>query len=226
MSLYDRNNAYDAGFEVSETKATSMVRDTYKLIVASLIAATAGAYIGMQTLQTYNWILFLIVELALLFGMQYAVSKAQNTLALVLMFAFTFITGFSLGPILNAYIGMGAGHVITNALLTTTIAFGTLTVFAIKTNIDTRSWGKPLFFVLIGVIIAGILNILFFKSTMGSLAISSVTALLFGFYIIYDTQNIFKGVYDSPILAAVNMYLNILNLFISLLNILGITSRD
>ncbi|CZE46199.1 Bax inhibitor-1/YccA family protein [Campylobacter geochelonis] len=231
MGLYDRDyiskqSSHEFEQEAYQGRVSSFIKDTYKLIGASLVAATAGAYIGMQVLSFYSPILFLIVELAILFGMNYAVKKEQNTIALILLFVFTFITGFTLGPILNMYLGMGAGHVVTQAFLVTAIAFGGLTVYAMNTQTDFSSWGKPMFYALIGIIIASLLNMFLFKSTMGSLIISSITAILFCGYILYDTQNIIKGRYDSPIMAAVSMYLNILNLFISLLNILGITNRE
>ncbi|MFX4236590.1 Bax inhibitor-1 family protein, partial [Aliarcobacter butzleri] len=54
------------------------------------------------------------------------------------------------------------------------------------------------------------------------LAIASVSALLFSAFISFDTQNIIKGGYDSPVEAALSLYLDFFNLFISLLQILGI----
>ena len=81
--------------------------------------------------------------------------------------------------------------------------------------------GKFLFIALIIVIVAGISNI-FIQSSMMQLAIASVSALLFSAFILFDTQNIIKGGYDSPVEAALSLYLDFFNLFISLLQILGI----
>lgn len=232
MGLYDRDYASkESSYELQEELAqqgalSTFIKDTYKLITASLIAAVAGAYTGMQFLTFYSPLLFLIVELGLLFSMQFAVSKGKTNIALFLLFAFTFITGLTLGPILNAYIGMGAAHVVTQAFVTTAVAFGGLTLYAMNTKTDFSSWGKPLFFALIGIIVVSLLNMFLFKSPMGSLIISGITAIIFSGYILYDTQNIIKGRYSSPIMAAVGMYLNILNLFISLLNILGAANRN
>ncbi|NLK66525.1 MAG: Bax inhibitor-1/YccA family protein [Campylobacteraceae bacterium] len=231
MSLYDRDYAASsrdvAQEQAFQGRVSTFIKDTYKLIAASLIAAVAGAYIGMQgVLPFYNGLLFLVIELALLFGMSFADRAGKAGLALILMFAFTFVTGLFLGPVLAMYVGAGAGHVVTQAFVMTAITFGVLTLYAMNSKADFSSWSKPLFFVLIGVVIAGLLNAFLFKSTMGSLLISSVSAFLFSAYILFDTQNIIKGRYDSPIMAAVGMYLNILNLFVSLLNILGITNQD
>lgn len=230
MSLYDRDyvqesHSIEHSLEESSQLST-FIKDTYKLIAASLIAAVAGAFVGMSASFSYHPILFLIIEIALLLGMGFADKKGMAGLALGLLFGFTFITGLFLGPVLSMYVGAGAGNVVTQAFFMTAVAFGGLTLYAMNAKADFRSWGKPLFFVLLGVIVAGLLNIFLFRSTLMSLGISSISAILFSMYILFDTQNIIRGRYDSPIMAAVEMYLNILNLFISLLNILGILNRD
>ncbi|MSN96227.1 Bax inhibitor-1/YccA family protein [Campylobacter sp. FMV-PI01] len=228
MGLYDRDYALEkeVEFSRSEGRIAVFIKDTYKLILASLIAAVGGAYLGMGSGIAYSPLLFLVVEFALLFGLFFADKSGKRNLALGLLFVFTFITGFFLGPVLNAYVGRGMGYVVTQAFVGTAVTFGALTLYAFNAKADFSSWGKPLFFILIGVMVASILNYFFFKSTMMSLVVSGLSAILFSAYILYDTQNIIKGRYDSPIMAAVGMYLNILNLFISLLNILGITNRD
>ena len=85
--------------------------------------------------------------------------------------------------------------------------------------------GKMLFITLIVLLVAAIINI-FFYSPILQLAIASVGAVLFSAYILYDTQNIIRGNYETPIEGAVALYLDFVNLFVSLLQILGIFSRD
>ena len=80
---------------------------------------------------------------------------------------------------------------------------------------------KILFITLIILVVASIANI-FLHLPMLQLAIASVGAILFSFFILYDTQNIIRGKVSSEIEAAVALYLDFLNLFISLLQILGI----
>ena len=236
MSLYNRNmpqnnyegtgSAFGGAFEQSaQREATSaratFVKQTYQLLAASLLAATAGAYIGTNSASLLSggayWIA-VIAEFACLFGLMFARKNAK--LALILLFAFTFISGLTLGPTLARYIGAGMGNVITQAFLMTTVAFGGLSVFAMNTKRDFSAMGKFLFIALIVLIVASLINI-FVGSSMLSLALSGAGALIFSAYILYDTQNIIRGAYDSPVLAAVSLYLDILNLFISLLHILG-----
>lgn len=236
MSLYNRNmpqnnyestgSAFGGAFEQSaQREATSaratFIKQTYQLLAASLLAATAGAYIGTNSASLLSggayWIA-VIAEFACLFGLMFARKNAK--LALILLFAFTFISGLVLGPTLARYIGAGMGNVITQAFLMTTVAFGGLSVFAMNTKRDFSAMGKFLFIALIVLIVASLINI-FVGSSMLSLALSGAGALIFSAYILYDTQNIIRGAYDSPVLAAVSLYLDILNLFISLLHILG-----
>ena len=241
MSLYNRNmpqnnyegtgSAFGGAFEQSaQREATSaratFVKQTYQLLAASLLAATAGAYIGTNSASLLSggayWIA-VIAEFACLFGLMYARKNAK--LALILLFAFTFISGLVLGPTLARYIGAGMGNVITQAFLMTTVAFGGLSVFAMNTKRDFSAMGKFLFIALIVIVVASLINI-FVGSSMLSLALSGAGALIFSAYILYDTQNIIRGAYDSPVLAAVSLYLDILNLFISLLHILGALNNN
>jgi modulator of FtsH protease len=85
--------------------------------------------------------------------------------------------------------------------------------------------GKMLFIGVIILIVASISNI-FFQSSLFQLAISSVAALIFSAFILYDTQQIIKGGFSTPIEAAIALYLDFLNLFIALLQIFGILSSD
>ncbi|MFY9083025.1 Bax inhibitor-1/YccA family protein, partial [Aliarcobacter butzleri] len=141
---------------------------------------------------------------------------------LAVLFVFTFITGLTIAPLLAAIFAMPSGaSIVGQAFLMTSIAFGGISMFAMTTKKDYSFMGKFLFIALIIVIVAGISNI-FIQSSMMQLAIASVSALLFSAFILFDTQNIIKGGYDSPVEAALSLYLDFFNLFISLLQILGI----
>ncbi len=221
MSLYNRE-ASQTRSVASESSQIVFIKKVYQLLSASLIAATIGAYIGTDVVKEFSFGL-VILELAALFGLMFARNKP--TLALVLLFAFTFISGLTLGPLLNRYIGAGMGGLITQAFLMTAVAFGGLTAFAFNTKRDFSAMGKMLFIALIILVVASLSN-LFFQSSMLSLVVSGVGALLFSAYILYDTQMIIRGGYDSVVLAAVSLYLDILNLFVSLLNLLGFANKE
>jgi len=209
------------------------VKRTYQLLTGSLIAGAVGAYVGMGFVGnminpttgslTFTYWGAVILEFILLFGL--FVAKNKTPLNLILLFAFTFMTGFTLSPTLAMYIAAKMGYVIGEAFLLSALAFGGLTIFAMNTKRDFTTIGKILFITLIVIIVASLLNI-FLKLPMLQLIIASISAILFSFFILYDTQNIIRGNISSEVEAAVALYLDFLNLFISLLEILGFLNRE
>ncbi|GAA7702326.1 Bax inhibitor-1/YccA family protein [Helicobacter pylori] len=229
MALYDRANSRNAYAEDSvlhESELVSFVKTTYKFFAGSLLLATIGALLGLMNFQAvvqYKWVFF-IAEIAALFGLMF--SKSKPGLNLFMLFAFTSLSGVTLVPLLGMVIAKAGLGAIWQALGMTTIVFGLMSVYALKTKNDLANMGKMLFIALIVVLVCSLIN-LFLGSPMFQVVIAGASAILFSLYIAYDTQNIVKGMYDSPIDAAVDLYLDFLNVFISILQIIGIFSdRD
>ncbi|WRB42118.1 Bax inhibitor-1/YccA family protein [Helicobacter pylori] len=229
MALYDRANSRNAYAEDSvlhESELVSFVKTTYKFFAGSLLLATIGALLGLMNFQAvvqYKWVFF-IAEIAALFGLVF--SKSKPGLNLFMLFAFTSLSGVTLVPLLGMVIAKAGLGAVWQALGMTTIVFGLMSVYALKTKNDLANMGKMLFIALIVVLVCSLIN-LFLGSPMFQVVIAGASAILFSLYIAYDTQNIVKGMYDSPIDAAVSLYLDFLNVFISILQIIGIFSdRD
>ena len=204
----------------------TFIKKTYQLFAASLLAATTGAYIGMQMAPAIaTWYLGLVIlEFALLIGLIF--TKRKPGLNLVLLFGFTFTSGLTLTPLLAAVLAMPTGaQILTNALLLTGLAFGGISLFAINTKRDFSFMGRFLFISLIIMIGASLLNI-FLHSSMLQTLLAGAGAILFSAFILFDTQNIIRGRYDSPVEAAVDLYLDVLNLFVSILQLLGILGNE
>ncbi|MDD2400508.1 MAG: Bax inhibitor-1/YccA family protein [Sulfurovum sp.] len=229
MALYNRNytHATTESSYVRESASVDFIKKTYQLLAASMLAAAAGAYATMpyaETIMQYKWFIFGFELLMLFFGL--GMTRNKPGLNLAALFVFTFTTGVSLVPLLAFLIGAGNGAVIGNAFLMTSVLFGALSLFAINSKKDYSSWGKPLFITLIVVIIASLINLFILNSPIMHLFISAGVLLLFGIFTIYDTQNIANGAYDSPVDAAVSLYLDFLNMFTALLQILGIFGNE
>ncbi|WP_187856103.1 Bax inhibitor-1/YccA family protein [Helicobacter pylori] len=229
MALYDRANSRNAYAEDSllrESELVSFVKTTYKFFAGSLLLATIGALLGLMNFQAvvqYKWVFF-IAEIATFFGLMF--SKSKPGLNLFMLFAFTSLSGVTLVPLLGMVIAKAGLGAVWQALGMTTIVFGLMSVYALKTKNDLANMGKMLFIALIVVVVCSLIN-LFLGSPMFQVVIAGASAILFSLYIAYDTQNIVKGMYDSPIDAAVSLYLDFLNVFISILQIIGIFSdRD
>ncbi|MDX4058890.1 Bax inhibitor-1/YccA family protein [Aliarcobacter skirrowii] len=225
--LTDQTNSY-SNESSKQAYIMSFLKATYQLFAGSLLAATAGAYIGLGIVNyiagPMMWVLFAI-ELALIF---FVIPRVKHTpgVNLAVLFVFTFITGLTIAPLLTAIFAMpGGASIVGQAFLMTSVAFGGISMFAMTTKKDYGFMGKFLFIALIIMIVAGISNI-FIQSSMMQLVIASAGALLFSAFILYDTQNIIKGNYDSPVEAALSLYLDFFNLFISLLQILGIMKNN
>lgn len=211
---------------VEKIDIATFIKKTYQLFAASLMAATTGAYLGMElapSIATWYWGL-VILEFAFLFGVYF--TKSKPGINLVMLFAFTFLTGITLTPLLSVILGLpGGASIVTNALLLTGVAFGGISLFAINTKKDFTFIGKFLFIALIIMIVAALINI-FLGSPVLQLAIAGAGALLFSAFILFDTQNIIRGNFATPVEAAIALYLDVLNLFISLLQILGIFGNE
>jgi modulator of FtsH protease len=232
VGLYDREyigrHAAESSFEQTQTKSSLglFIKQTYQLFAASLLAASTGAYIGIGFASTIaSWFFGLVIlEFALLFGLYAA--KRKEGLNLALLFGFTFVSGLTLAPLLSSILGLpGGASIVANAFMLTTVAFGGLSIFAMNTKRDFSTMGKMLFITLIVIVVAGLINI-FLGSPILQLAIASISSILFSAFILYDTQNIIRGAYETPIEGAIALYLDFLNLFVSLLQILGIFGRD
>jgi len=231
MALYDRDYAKNLTAERStgalEGSRVEFMKKTYQLLAASMLAAAVGAYVTMPfaaAVYQYKWFIFGAELLILFFGL--GLSRGKPGLNLMMLFAFTFLTGVSLVPLFASLIGLGKGAVIGNAFLMTSVLFGALSLFAINSRSDFSSWGKPLFITLIIVIVASLVNIFILKSPMIDVIITAGVILLFSLFTIYDTQNIANGAYDSPVDAAVSLYIDFLNMFTAILQLLGIFGSD
>jgi modulator of FtsH protease len=215
------NEAYTSTNEQAGAPADLMafLKSTYQLFSASLLAATTGAYIGLDmvsAISSWYWGL-VILEFALLFGL-YAV-KDKPGVNLAVLFAFTFVSGLTITPLLSSVFNMPNGaSVVAQAFLMTSVAFGGISIFALTTKKDYSSMGKMLMIAVIILIVGSISNI-FIGSPILQLGIAMVGALVFSAFILYDTQQIIQGGFSTPIEAAIALYLDFFNLFISLLQI-------
>lgn len=226
MSLYDREytRSYDYA-EANDNALVSFVKTTYKFFAGSLLLATLGAILGFmffEAVVTYRWAFF-IAELAAFFGLMF--SRGKTGLNLLMLFAFTTLSGITLVPLLGFVISRAGIGGVAQALGMTTIVFGAMSLYAIKTKNDLANMGKMLFIALIVVFVCSIVN-LFIGSSPFQIIIAGASTIIFSLYIAYDTQNIIKGMYASPIDAAISLYLDFLNVFISILQLIGLTSDN
>jgi len=231
MALYDRdynNNSSDIAYETNvATASVTFMKQTYQLLGASMIASAAGAYLAMPyvaVVSQFKWFIFGFVMLMVFFG--FNATRKNQTLHLLALFVFTFALGVMIVPLLAMIIGQGNGMLIGNAFLMTSVLFGALSLFAINSKSDFSSWGKPLFITMIIIFAASLINYFFLQSPIMHVVVTAGILLLFSLFTIYDTQNIANGAYDSPVDAAVSLFLDFFNMFTAILQLLGIMGDD
>ena len=231
MGLYNRDyargnaSAYSTQSR-SEAQIVSFVKETYKLFAASMMAGAVGAYVGVPMAGTIaaNFFPLLILEIGLLIGLHFVKHKPGINLAV--MFGFVFMTGLMLSPLLSHTLGLkGGGTIVGNAFAMTALVFGAMSFYAIKTTKDFSGYGKPLMIALVVIIAFSIINI-FLGNPLMAIAISGAVVILFSVLVVYDTQNIIRGAYETPIDGAIALYLDFLNIFTSLLHLFGIFGSD
>jgi len=196
-----------------------VLRNTYGLLALTLLfsAATAGASLALNLPHPG-----LLLTLAGYFGLLFATSKFRNSgLGLVFVFALTGFMGYTLGPILSAYLSLAnGGQIVMTALGGTGIIFLGLSGYALASRRDFSFMGS---FLMVGILVAFIAGLAAFFLEMPalSLAVSAMFVLLMAGLILFETSNIIHGGETNYIMATVSLYVSIFNLFTSLLHLLG-----
>lgn len=210
---------------VDSARQNRVLRNTYWLLALTMIPTVIGAMVGVTfpfgaIFRNYP-ILAPIGMFAIMLGLLFGVSAARNSgLGVALIFVFTFVAGFFLGPILQVAGGLrNGGQLIALAGGMTAVILFTMAGIATVTKKDFSFLGKFLFIGLILMIVASLAN-LFFQIPALQLTLSAVGVLIFSAYILYDVSNIIHGGETNYVMATVNLYLDIYNIFVSLLNLL------
>lgn len=228
--MNDRFN-YQQNARVIDARGSSVIqtnkvlRNTYLLLSLTLLfsALTAG-WSMMMAAPPINPFITLIVYFALLFGVQ---ATRNSPMGLVLTFALTGFLGWTLGPILNYYITTfsNGSELIMMSLGATGAIFLGLSAIALNPKRDFSRLGS---FLGIGALIAlvAIVVNLFLQMPALYLALSVIIAFISGGFILWQTNQIVRGGETNYIVATVTIYVSILNIFLTILQFLGMFSGN
>ena len=220
--------AYTGYGEVTSVEQRNRVlRNTYWLLALSMVPTVLGAWIGVSTglMRTMGVGMSAIVFLAGAFGFIFAIEKTKNSAAGVpILLGFTFFMGLMLSRLIGAVLGLnnGAGLIMTAFAGTGAIFFGMATLSSVIKR-DLSSMGKFLFVGVIMLIVASIANI-FLQSSAMMITLSVLAIGIFSAFIIYDLKRVRDGEETNYISATLGIYLDLYNIFQSLLALLGIGS--
>jgi len=206
------------------SSVNKVLRNTYTLLALTLTVSAIAAGISMA--MQLSALAGLGLSIAALVMVFVVMKKADSASGIGWIFAFTATMGASIGPMLNRYAAMPQGpEIITQAFGATALIFFALSAYTLTSKKDFSFMGNFLFVGLVLALIAGIANI-FFQVPALHLAINAVVVLVMSGFILFDTSRIINGGETNYIRATVSLYLNIFNLFTSLLQLIGIFNSD
>jgi len=217
------------GSVISQGERNRVLRNTYWLLALSLLPTVLGAWLGVATgiTQSLSGGLGLIVFLGGAFAFIFAIEKTKNSAAGVpVLLAFTFFMGLMLSRLIAMVLGFKNGpELIMTAFGGTAGVFFVMASLSTVIKRDLSGMGKWLFVGALAIMVGGIINV-FVGSTVGMMVISVMAIGIFSAYMLYDLKQIIDGGETNYISATLALYLDVINVFQSLLALLGIMGGE
>ena len=227
------NQPFQSAYEtVSDVPAARhrVLRNTYWLLALSMIPTVLGAWLGLQVqfaLFSGSPMIGFIAFIAISFGFFYAIEKTKDSaIGVAVLLGFTFFMGLMLSRMLEQILHFSNG---TSLIMT---AFGgTAAIFAIMATVATTSkrdfsgLSSWLFAGVLVILLAGVANI-FLQLPLLQVVISAIAVVIFSAYILFDVQRIINGGETNYISATLAIYLDLYNVFVHLLALLGIMGGE
>ena len=225
------NTLYEPQAANYSTQEASFLSQVFAFFGLAILTSAAGTYAGFNFLAPYfiamPSLAFFIyaLELILVFS-----SRAWSTIRPLnyLLFAlFAFMTGLTLVPLLaNIIYQFGGPDIIIKALVATTLMFSGTAIFGWVTKKDLSGLSGFLWISLIGMIIVSIVGVFWRWSSTFEMIFAGFGVVLFSAYTMYDIQKLKTWPRDRAVDAALHLYLDIFNLFIFILRLIGGSSRN
>ena len=216
--------ALPQGGTESALATNKVIRNTYLLLSLTLAFAALTAGVSAALNLPHPGILLTLVGY---FGLLFAVHKLQNSGGgIVAVFALTGFMGYTLGPIINRYLGLpNGGEIVMQAMAATAAIFVGLSAYALISRKDFSFLGG---FLTVGILLAFIAGLaaVFLEIPALSLTVSAAFVLLMSGLILYETSQIIQGGETNYVLATVSLFVSIFNLFTSLLQLFGFMNGD
>ncbi|KAJ3011198.1 UNVERIFIED_CONTAM: Transmembrane BAX inhibitor motif-containing protein 4 [Siphonaria sp. JEL0065] len=220
---------YKALAECDERQRVAFIRKVYTILAAQFGLTTIVSALFMyndgikHVVQSNGWAVMLSSWGGLFILLALMWYRKQEPLNRYLLVAFTAAESYSIGAVCTFY----ESETVLQACILTFSVFIALTIFTLQSKISFEGLGPFLFTSLSILIVAGFIQIFFPFSRAMDLVIAIITALVFCGYILYDTWQLFERLdEDEYIIGAVELYLDVINLFLALLRILSDSRED
>ena len=221
--------ASTAGYALSQEQRNRVLRNTYWLLALSLLPTVLGAWLGVATgiTESLRGGLGLIVFLGGAFGFMFAIEKTKNSsTGVAVLLGFTFFMGLMLSRMIGMVLGFKNGsELIMTAFAGTAGVFFVMASLASVIKRDLSGMGKWLFVGALVLMVGAMVNV-FVGSSAGMMAISVAAIGIFSAYMLYDLKRILDGGETNYISATLALYLDLFNVFQSLLALLGIMGGE
>lgn len=210
---------------VKNSNVIENIKLTYLYFAGAMLSAAVGSFVGMPLAASISANYWYIAIPWMLFGM-FGLAMVKNipTMGIIGLYLFSLVGGIVITPLLSHILNIpGGSQIVINSFLMTAALFGGLSLFAMSTKYDVRSYGKPFIISFFILIVFSIINMIFFQSTIIQVILQGVIFLILTFLVVYDTQNIITGQY-TPIEGAITLFLDFFNMFSIILQFMGISS--
>ena len=219
----------DYSYGISAEERNKVLRNTYLLLALSLVPTVLGAWAGVALGlgRVFSGGLGMVLFLAGAFGFIYAIERTKNSATGVpVLLAFTFFMGITMSRLIESVLGFKNGtDLVMTAFGGTAGVFLVMAILATTIKRDLSGMGQWLFVGTMALVVGGVIN-MFVGSTAGMLAMSVAAIAIFSAYMLYDIKQIIDGGETNYISATLALYLDIINVFQSLLALLGIFGGD
>lgn len=217
--------AYEASGELIAVRHR-VLRNTYWLLALSMLPTVLGAWLGVQMKFSFlsgSPFLGLIAFLAIAFGFFYVIEKTKHSaVGVAVLLGFTFFMGLMLSRMIGHILNFSNGaSLIMTAFGGTAIVFATMASIATTSKRDFSGLSSWLFAGVIVILLAAVANI-FLQMPALQIVISAIAVVIFSAYILFDLQRIINGGETNYITATLAIYLDVYNVFVNLLALLGI----
>ena len=206
-----------------------VLRNTYMLLALTMLPTMAGAWLGIATASiiTGSPILSFFLMLGAIFGLQFGIAHYRNSVVGIgLLLLMTGLLGWFIGPLLNHALAMKNGaELVGYAAGGTGGVFFIMATIATVTKRDFSFMGKFLFVGMIALLVAMVAN-MFLQIPAFALTISTLVIVVFSLFLLHDISRIVTGGETNYVMATTGVYLSLLNIFTSLLQILMGGGRD
>ncbi|MFM0525919.1 Bax inhibitor-1/YccA family protein [Paraburkholderia strydomiana] len=204
-----------------------VLRNTYWLLALSMIPTVLGAWVGLATgfslFAATSPAMSMLAFFAIAFGFMFAIEKTKESAAGVfVLLGFTFFMGLMLSRILGFVLGFSNGpSLIMLAFGGTGVIFASMATIATVSKRDFSGLGKWLFMGVIVLLLASVANVFLHLPAL-MLTVSVMAIVIFSAYMLFDVQRVVNGGETNYITAALAIYLDLYNVFVNLLALLGI----